>query len=92
MEAVAAVKKQGPLSVEEATKLLQSNNVIYTAVPPSQPKAGKVHLFRPDKNINIVNFAINRNFHYKKEHVISIIIYVTIYIIGSYCRLINSLL
>ena len=47
---VAVIKKESPLSVEEA---LQSNDVIYTAVPPSKPKAGEVHLFRPERDINV---------------------------------------
>ena len=55
MEAVA-IKKQSPLSVEEAIKLLEGDDSdaisSYTAVPPSQPKAGEVYLFRPDQDIN----------------------------------------
>ena len=50
---VAVIKKESPLSVEEALKLLQSNDVIYTAVPPSKPKAGEVHLFRPERDVNV---------------------------------------
>ena len=53
METLATVKKQGPLSVEEAVKLLRSDDVVYTALPPSKPKAGEVYLFRPDKDINV---------------------------------------
>ena len=53
MQAVAAVKKETLLSVEKDIKLLQKDDVIYTAVPPSQPKAGEVYLFKPDKDINI---------------------------------------
>ena len=53
MQAVAAVKKETTLSVEEAIKLLQKDDVIYTEVPPSQSKAGEVYLFKPDKDINI---------------------------------------
>ena len=56
MQAVAAIKKETPLSVEEAIKLLRRDDVIYTAVPPSQPKAGEVYLFRPDKDINVGKF------------------------------------
>ena len=50
---VAVIKKQSPLSVEEAIKLLQRNDMIYTAVPPSKPKAGEVYLFRPERDINV---------------------------------------
>ena len=51
MQAVA--KTETLLSVEEVTKLLRGDDVIYTTVPPCQPKAGEVYLFKPDKDINV---------------------------------------
>ena len=41
----------GPVrEIVDPIKLLQSNDVIYTAVPPSKPKAEEVHLFRPERD------------------------------------------
>lgn len=44
-------RKKSQFSVEKAVKLLRNNDVVYTAVPPAQPKESKVY-FRPDKCIN----------------------------------------
>ena len=50
---LVSFKKQSHLSVEEAVKLLRSNDLVSVAVPPARPKAGEVYLFRPDKDINV---------------------------------------
>ena len=47
-----ALTGQTELSVEEAFQLLNSGDIITTAIPPVRPKADQVYLFKPGKEAN----------------------------------------